>query len=105
MDIEGFVRRYIKDKDEKTLQNDLKEIILEYKNIDPQKADQMAQAVIGEVENTLKINDYDDEFLKELIKYHKAEVKMGEIGVGSRGKGDFFVHKKIADIVSSTHCY
>ena len=63
----------------------------------------MAQAVIGEVENTLKINDYDDEFLKELIKYHKAEVKMGEIGVGSRGKGDFFVHKKIADIVSSTH--
>jgi hydrogenase expression/formation protein len=28
---------------------------------------------------------------------------MGEIGVGSRGKGDFFVHKKIADIVSSTH--
>ena len=64
MDIEGFVRRYIKDKDEKTLQNNLKEIILEYKNIDPQKADQMAQAVIGEVENTLKINDYDDEFLR-----------------------------------------
>ena len=103
MDVEGFVRRHIKDEDEKSLQNNLKEIILEYKNIDPQKADQMAQAVIGEVKNTLKIDDYDDEFLKELIKYHKAEVKMGEIGVGSRGKGDFFVHKKIADIVSSTH--
>ncbi len=103
MDIEGFVRRNIKDKDEKTLQSSLKEIILEYKNIDPKKADQMAQAVIGEVKNTLKIDAYNDEFLKDLIKYPKAEVKMGEIGVGSRGKGDFFVHKKIADIASSTH--
>jgi hydrogenase expression/formation protein len=59
--------------------------------------------VIEEVKNTLKIDDYNDESLKELIKYPKAEVKMGEIGVGSRGKGDFFVHQKIAEIVSSTH--
>ncbi len=103
MDIEGFIRRYIKDEDEQSLQNSLKEIILEYKSIDPQKADQMAHAVIEEVKNTLKIDDYNDESLKELIKYPKAEVKMGEIGVGSRGKGDFFVHQKIAEIVSSTH--
>ena len=103
MDIESFVRRYIKDVDEKSLQNNLKEKILEYKSIEPQKADQMAQAVIEEVKNTLKIEDYNDDFLKELINYHEAEVKMGEIGVGSRGKGDFFVHQKIADIVTSTH--
>ena len=103
MDIESFVRRYIKDIDEKSLQNNLKEKILEYKSIEPQKADQMAQAVIEEVKNTLKIEDYNDDFLKELINYHEAEVKMGEIGVGSRGKGDFFVHQKIADIVTSTH--
>lgn len=103
MDIEGFIRRYIKDEDEQSLQNSLKEIILEYKSIDPQKANQMAHAVIEEVKNTLKIDDYNDESLKELIKYPKAEVKMGEIGVGSRGKGDFFVHQKIAEIVSSTH--
>ena len=103
MDIECFIRRYIKDEDEQSLQNSLKEIILEYKSIDPQKANQMAHAVIEEVKNTLKIDDYNDESLKELIKYPKAEVKMGEIGVGSRGKGDFFVHQKIAEIVSSTH--
>ncbi len=103
MDIEGFVRRYIKDVDEKSLQKNLKEKILEYKSIEPQKADQMAQAVIEEVKNTLNIEDYNDDFLKELINYHEAEVKMGEIGVGSRGKGDFFVHQKIADIVTSTH--
>jgi hydrogenase expression/formation protein len=79
VDIEGFIRRYIKDEDEQSLQNSLKEIILEYKSIDPQKADQMAHAVIEEVKNTLKIDDYNDESLKELIKYPKAEVKMGEI--------------------------
>lgn len=103
MDIEGFVRRYIKEEDEQSLQNNLKDKILEYKSINPQKADEMAQAVIEEVKNTLKIEEYTDENLKELIKYPEAQVKMGEIGVGSRGKGDFFVHQKIADIVSSSH--
>ncbi len=103
VDIEGFVRRYIKEEDEQSLQNNLKDKILEYKSINPQKADEMAQAVIEEVKNTLKIEEYTDENLKELIKYPEAQVKMGEIGVGSRGKGDFFVHQKIADIVSSSH--
>lgn len=28
---------------------------------------------------------------------------MGEIGVGSRGSGDFFVHRKIAEIIESTN--
>lgn len=103
VDIEGFVRRYIKEEDEQSLQNNLKDKILEYKSINPQKADEMAQAVIEEVKNTLKIEEYTDENLKQLIKYPEAQVKMGEIGVGSRGKGDFFVHQKIADIVSSSH--
>ncbi len=102
MDIEGYVRQSIKEKDEKSLQNSLKEKILEYKNIDPQKADKMALAVIEEVKDTLKIENHPDKLLRELINYPQARVKMGEIGVGSRGEGDFFVHRKIADIVSST---
>ena len=32
-----------------------------------------------------------------------ADIAMGEMGVGSRGAGDFFVHRKIAEIVSSTN--
>jgi hydrogenase maturation factor HypE len=28
---------------------------------------------------------------------------MGEMGVGSRGAGDFFVHRRITDIVASTN--
>ncbi|HTX60914.1 MAG TPA: AIR synthase-related protein [Methanobacterium sp.] len=103
MDIEGFVRKSIKEEDEKAVKKNLTQKILEYKNISPVKADEMAQAVIDEVKYTLKIEENPDQALKELIQYPQAEVKMGEIGVGSRGEGDFFVHQKIAEIVASTH--
>ena len=103
MDIEGFVRQALKKDDERSVEMQLQDKILEYKNITPQQANKMALAVIEEVKHTLKIETHDDEFLKELIEYPKADVAMGQIGVGSRGEGDFFVHRKIADIVSSTH--
>ena len=103
MDIEGYVRQAIKTEDEETLKESLKDKILEYKNINPEQASKMAGAVIEEVKHTLEIETHPDEFLKELIKYPQADVAMGEIGVGSRGEGDFFVHRKIADIVSSSH--
>ena len=103
MDIEGFTRKSINELDENSLKRSLRDKILEYKNIEPQKADEMAQAVIEEVKHTLKIEDHPDKALKDLISYPTAQVKMGEMGVGSRGAGDFFVHQKIADIVASTH--
>lgn len=103
MDIEGYVRHAIKTEDEKSIQQSLKDKILEYKNINPEQASKMAYAVIEEVKHTLEIESCSDGFLKELIEYPRADVAMGEIGVGSRGEGDFFVHRKIADIVSSTH--
>ncbi|OEC84587.1 MULTISPECIES: AIR synthase-related protein [Methanobacterium] len=103
MDIEGFVRQAIKQNDEKSVETSLRDKILEYKNINPEQASKMAFAVIEEVKNTLTIESHPDDFLRDLINYPKADVKMGEIGVGSRGEGDFFVHRRIADIVSSTH--
>lgn len=103
MDIEGFVRKNINKTDDKSVKENLTHKILEYKNINPEKAGEMAQAVIEEVKNTLKIEEHHDPALKDLIKYPRAQVKMGEIGVGSRGEGDFFVHQKIADIVASTN--
>ena len=102
MDIEGFVRKSIIKEDELTVKKNLADKILEYKDIKPDKAGEMAQAVIDEVKNTLKIEEHKDTSLKNLINYPQARVKMGEIGVGSRGEGDFFVHQKIADIVAST---
>ncbi|MGZ7067012.1 MAG: AIR synthase-related protein [Methanobacterium sp.] len=103
MDIEGYVRQALKTEDEETLKESLKDKILEYKDVNSEQAIKMASAVIEEVKHTLEIENYPDEFLKELIEYPRADVAMGEIGVGSRGEGDFFVHRKIADIVSSTH--
>jgi hydrogenase expression/formation protein len=57
------------------------------------------------VESTSKkgTTQVDDEFLKEIIDIPKANVSMGKMGVGSRGLGDFFVHRKIAEIVASTN--
>jgi hydrogenase expression/formation protein len=103
VDIEGFVRRNIKDEDESTVQKTLTDKILEYKNIDQNQANAMAAAVIEEVKNTLKIDSYPDEFMRDLIKYPESDVSMGDIGVGSRGAGDFFVHRKIAEIISNTN--
>jgi hydrogenase expression/formation protein len=102
VDIEGFVRRNIKDKDESTVQKILTGKILEYKDIDQNQASAMATAVIEEVKNTLKIDSHPDELMRDLIKYPESHVSMGDIGVGSRGAGDFFVHRKIAEIISNT---
>lgn len=102
VDIEGFVRRSIKEENEETVQKNLVNKILEFKDLDNEKAQQMASAVIEEVKNTLKIDSYPDEFMKDLINYTRSNVSMGDIGVGSRGAGDFFVHRKIAEIVSSS---
>lgn len=103
MDIEGYVRRSIGVEDEETVKKNLTDKILEFKSIDHDKAEKLAAAVIEEVKCTLKIDSFPDEFMKNLIKYPESNVAMGEIGVGSRGAGDFFVHRKIAEIVSSTN--
>jgi len=103
MDIEGFVRTMIQEKDQNTVETILAERITEYKDISLDKALQMAHAVVEEVKSTLKITESDDEFLKEIIGFNAAQVGMGEMGVGSRGAGDFFVHRKIAEIVASAH--
>ncbi|MBU4534930.1 MAG: hypothetical protein KKF16_03690 [Euryarchaeota archaeon] len=102
MDIEGFVRREINIKDQKTIEKILSERIIEHKDLNPEKASKMAQAVMEEVKNTLAIQDVDDEFLKELMEVHGAGISMGNMGVGSRGAGDFFVHRQIAEIVASS---
>ena len=43
MDIEGFVRKSIKKENEITVKDSLKDKILEYKDITPEKANEMAR--------------------------------------------------------------
>lgn len=103
MDIEGFVRARIEEYDYKDLSILLAERIKEYKNITDENSIKMAEAVIDEVSTTLKLKENEDEFLKEITSITSSGVGMGEMGVGSRGAGDFFVHRRIADIVASTN--
>ena len=104
MDIEGFVRgRLTKGEDEEELKSILAERIKEFKDISDEHSILMAESVIDEVKTTLELNNTEDEFLKDIITVPKANVGMGKMGVGSRGAGDFFVHRKIAEIVASTN--
>ena len=97
MDIEGFVRSRIDTLDENELKKLLATRIKEYKDINDETSLLMAQSVIDEVSTTLKVKTSDDEFLKEITEIPKANVTMGKMGVGSRGSGDFFVHRRIAE--------
>lgn len=103
MDMEGYVRQRLDNYNENDLKDLLSQRIREYKNISQDKSLLMAESVIDEVRTTLNLKNSDDDFLKEITEVPKADIAMGEMGVGSRGAGDFFVHRKIAEIVSSTN--
>lgn len=103
MDMEGYVRQRLNNYNENDLKDLLSQRIREYKNISQDKSLLMAESVIDEVKTTLNLKNSDDDFLKEITEVPKADIAMGEMGVGSRGAGDFFVHRKIAEIVSSTN--
>ena len=103
MDMEGFVRDRIKEYDEQDLKSILASRIREYKDVSEDNALLIAGSVIDEVNTTLKLEECGDEFLNDIAKVPKADVALGKMGVGSRGAGDFFVHRKIAEIVASTN--
>ncbi len=91
MDIEEFVLMNINKKNKKEIVDLLVERILEYKKIDRSIARKIAEAVYDEVKTAYEQGDY-------IINYFKSGVRAGEFGVGSRGIGDFIVHRGLADI-------
>ena len=97
MDVEEFVRTRMADgMDEETLYHDLAGQIRSIKKtISPSFAGAFARAVIDEVKNSRGLTG-------DLFSLEPAGVKMGEFGVGSRGKGDFFAHRQIARIIGKT---
>lgn len=96
MDVEGYVRRSLnKGVPEEEVQRLLQERILEIKDIDEEFACEFARAVIEEVKTTEGLSG-------DLFAYEHAGVTMGEFGVGSRGSGDFYAHRKIAEVIGTT---
>jgi len=95
MDLEGYARKLLKTFNERTVKEKLIERIIEIKDFNREKAEKWADAVITEVKNAYSKTNF-------LLDYYKTGVKMGEFGVGSRGKGDFYVHSKIAELIETS---
>ena len=96
MDLEGFTRRYMKKgMDEDAVIRSLAEQILRIKGGSPGYAQELASAVVEEVKNTREARG-------DLFEFTPAGVGMGDFGVGSRGKGDFYAHRQIARIIGRT---
>ncbi|MDO9539538.1 MAG: AIR synthase-related protein [Methanocalculus sp.] len=97
MDVEGYVRRFSRlgcsDED---LRTRLRDRILEIKDVPKEYAEAFAGAAIEEVRLTEGLSG-------DLFTYEKAGVSMGAFGVGSRGTGDFYAHRKIAEIIGDTN--
>jgi len=98
MDLEGFAKRKLREgeADDKIIA-ELCNRIVETKRdrITKEKAEEISNAVLEESKITLDFND-------ELITELKSDVRMGELGVGSRGAGDFYAHEKIGELIGAT---
>ena len=97
MDIEGLARGMLR---EGKKHSDIIPILAGYiktvKCVSHAYAQELAQAVLEEVSYTEGLKD-------EILIYEPSGVTMGEFGVGSRGVGDFYAHRKIAEIIGNTH--
>jgi hydrogenase expression/formation protein len=96
MDVEEFVRsRLPNTNNEEGLHRELVKNILSIKKVSPAYASAFAQAVIDEVKNSTGHTG-------DLFEFEPAGVRMGEFGVGSRGRGDFFAHRQISRVIGKT---
>lgn len=96
-DLEGIVNRLL----EKGVSEDkiISRLMLEYstfKDIPEEKKKSLAEAVLTEVKNT-KVKP-ENEMVAFLLTTPLAGATMHELGVGCRGRGDFFVHRLISSI-------
>ncbi len=96
MDVEEYARKGITGgRSEAEVEEGLINIIRSFKTVSPAYASALARAIIAEVKNTRGLSG-------DFFTFEPAGVKMGEFGVGSRGKGDFFAHRQIARIIGKS---
>jgi hydrogenase expression/formation protein len=88
MDLEGHARRFLSHPD---IAYRLADRILEWKAIPRESAIDLAEAVLAEVRATEQVGPP--------LRPEPSGVTMGRFGVGSRGAGDQFVHRKIAEVI------
>lgn len=96
-DLEGLTRVLL----DKGVENEeiIEKLIMEYlfyKDIPKRDAMRLANAVFQEVKNSNE--PVKDTIIQELLEIPRANITVGNQGIGCRGWGDFFVHKLIADL-------
>jgi len=104
-DLEGTTRTLINKKwNKEEIISKLVDEYLVYKEISEEQAIQLASAVHEECIRSEYAGE--DPLVKDILNIPKANIAVGEQGVGCRGVGDFFVHKILADLSStSTEAY
>lgn len=97
-DLEGLTRKLIaKGISIEEVKDRLIDEILIYKdNLSKKSSESLATAIIDEVKDSNIVPK--SKIVRSVIDYAKSGVSMGIMGVGSRGEGDFFVHRKLAEI-------
>jgi hydrogenase expression/formation protein len=97
-DLEGLTRNLIKKG--YSGQDIIQRIVQEYhdfKDIENSLATKYATAILEECHKS-DIGSLKDSFIRGLLDLNRANVTIGEQGVGCRGAGDFFVHKLITEL-------
>jgi hydrogenase expression/formation protein len=103
MDLEGLThKRIIQGHDRDEIIAEIVKFIGEFKDWESQKKEDFSSAVYDEVQTSLGYGAVKDAFLSRLLESPRSGVSMGEFGVGSRGIGDFKVHRDIAEIIGGT---
>ncbi|HTY52732.1 MAG TPA: AIR synthase-related protein [Methanomicrobiales archaeon] len=96
MDLEGYVRRRLAaGVREEEMTRGLARMVEEWKQVPKKYARELAGAIIEEVNLSRAATG-------DVFEFTHAGVGMGDFGVGSRGKGDFYAHRQIARIIGRT---
>lgn len=96
MDLEGYVRQRLDLTTDDDLADLLATRITEYKELGQDEALPLARAVIEEVRASGAVEKH------ELCQMSRSGISMGRFGVGSRGTGDMYAHRCIAQIIGNT---
>jgi hydrogenase expression/formation protein len=98
-DLEGLANILLnKGVSPKKVKSRLTNEVLTYKKTSRKNAEKFSKAVIREVILSRKATK--NRVLKKLFNFYGSQVAMGEMGVGSRGKGDIYVHNLIARLAT-----
>ncbi len=98
-DLEGLANILLdKNFPEEKIVDELVREIQTFKRVNRPQAEVLAKAVLSEVIRSRRKPK--DRLLREILTPSASGITMGEMGVGCRGEGDFYVHTLIARIAS-----